>query len=554
MPEQDQLHNIDTTIYANRWIAIVRGHVAGVGLTAGQAYRTAKHTNPKRRPQLMFIDTQGKRVIGKEWLNRHPLLQKITKILQTQQIEAYLVGGAVRDMLLDEATITDLDFVVPSDGLKVARRVANILEDAYYYPLDETRGIGRVICSDDDHSYLDFSTYRGDDLLSDLIGRDFTINAIALSLTDPPELIDPCQGQVDLQMKRLQAVSETAMRNDPIRVLRAVRMAIRFDCAIESFTKQLITAAAPLLLLASPERQRDELIKLLNTPAPGRAVQMLHELEILPHVLPEVAEMVGVEQSAPHHLDVFEHTVATLNTWSNIKLEGELSHPLKQWRDDVKDYLAESVAGHLTQQDLLPIALLLHDTGKPATQSKDNDRIRFLGHETESAKIVRQVMGRFRFSGQATSFVEKIVVNHMRPLTLAQQGKVSRRAIYRLFRDSSGAALEAGPAVVLHAIADHYGTYPPGEGQEAEDDLMKVVNRLLQAYFEQRDKVISPPLLLTGHDLISQFGIKEGKLIGQLLRQLKEAQAVGTVSTKEEALEFVEKEKLVAENNLSTEG
>jgi putative nucleotidyltransferase with HDIG domain len=281
---------------------------------------------------------------------------------------------------------------------------------------------------------------------------------------------------------------------------------------------------------------------------------MLHELEILPHVLPEVAEMVGVEQSAPHHLDVFEHTVATLNTWSNIKLEGELSHPLKQWRDDVKDYLAESVAGHLTQQDLLPIALLLHDTGKPATQSKDNDRIRFLGHETESAKIVRQVMGRFRFSGQATSFVEKIVVNHMRPLTLAQQGKVSRRAIYRLFRDSSGAALEAGPAVVLHAIADHYGTYPPGEGQEAEDDLMKVVNRLLQAYFEQRDKVISPPLLLTGHDLISQFGIKEGKLIGQLLRQLKEAQAVGTVSTKEEALEFVEKEKLVAENNLSTEG
>jgi len=552
------VQGIDTSLYRNRWIAVVRGRVVGVGLTTEQARRSARQTRPKHKLELLYVDTEGnvtdaniKRMnlnFEEGWLNNHPLLNKVAQIAQAHHLEIYLVGGAVRDLLLGRESIVDLDFAVPNDGLKVTRKVANAL-NAAFYPLDEERGTGRVVYDAPTaygvkQNYLDFATYRGATLLEDLADRDFTINAIALRLTGAMDLVDPSNGRADLVAGQIRLVSDTAFDNDPVRVLRAVRQAAEFNFSIETTTYQRAKQAAPQLSGVSPERQRDELLKLLNTPAPGRAVQTLHRLDALPHILPEVAAMVGVTQSSPHHLDVFDHTTAALDAWAQMRHDHLPDVPEKS-RPDVQQYLHNSLAGNVTPQQLMPLALLLHDTGKPLTRSEeeiDNSgytKLRFLGHEQESAKIIQQVMQRFRFSTQATGFVENIVANHMRPLLLAQEERVTRRAIYRLFRDTTGGNYQAGVAVVLHALADHRATYPPGQGKVEGQALRNVTDKLLAAYFEQREQVVDPPPLLTGRDLIGEFGLSTGQVIGTLLDRLKEAQAVGQVQTRDEAVAFI---------------
>ena len=271
---------------------------------------------------------------------------------------------------------------------------------------------------------------------------------------------------------------------------------------------------------------------------------MLHQLDALRHILPEVAAMAGVTQSPPHYLDVFDHTTAALDAWAQMKRDHFHNVP-ETLRPDVQQYLHNTLAGNIILQQLMPIALLLHDTGKPLTRSEeiinnsDYTKIRFLGHEQESTKITRQVMQRFHFSSQAAGFVETIVANHMRPLLLAQVGEVTRRAIYRLFRNTTGGNYQAGVAVALHALADQNATYPSGQGKTEEQALQKVTDKLLAAYFEQREQVVDPPPLLTGRDLIGELGLSTGKVIGTLLDRLKEAQAMGQVQTRDEAVAFI---------------
>jgi tRNA nucleotidyltransferase/poly(A) polymerase len=344
-----------------------------------------------------------------------------------------------------------------------------------------------------------------------------------------------------LAQRQIRAASEFAFAHDPVRILRAIRQAADFGFTIEAQTIQVLREATSALPNVSPERQRDELVKLLNTPAPGQAVERLQQWEVLPHLLPEVEAMVRVAQSPPHYLDVFQHTIKALKQWQILGQQGYLAHRLQP----IAAYLAQPLAGELTLQKLLPLALLLHDSGKPLTQmiekTKDDGyaKIRFLGHEHEGAKIARQVLDRFHFSGQAASFVETVVAHHMRPLLLAASGQLSRRALYRFFRDTSQAGYEAGVAIALLALADHRATYPAKEGHQAEQALHHIVDKLLSAYFDQRDQVVDPPPLLTGQDLIKVLDLEEGPLIGLLLRRLKEAQASGQVNDWATALAFV---------------
>ncbi|MEW5960984.1 MAG: HD domain-containing protein [Chloroflexota bacterium] len=556
MTAQDSTQNIDPTLYPDRWIALVRGRVVGVGLTRQQAQRAARQTRPKDTPQLLFVHADGHiDPVGPEesltwgdgvelkvepnWRSRQPLLPEVIAVLQAQQIEAYLVGGAVRDLLLGKETVVDLDWVVIGDGLAVARTVANTLKAAYY-PLDEARGTGRVVTSvADKKTYLDFAACRGSTLLADLQDRDFTINAIALSLSDPPQLIDPLQGRLDLARRRIRAVSPAAFEHDPVRVVRAIRQAQELGFEIEPHTAAYLREGAAALPSVSPERRRDELLKLLNSPAPGRAGQELRRLEVLPHLLPDIQATVGVAQAPPHFLNVFDHTTAALEAWADLLRAGLPDIP-PQFRDRVSNYLNEPLAGELTPQQLLPLALLWHDAGKPHTRAEAGGRVRFLGHERVSAELARQAMTRLHFSNQAINFVGRVVTHHMRPLHLAAgRGQVSRRAIYRFFRDADEKPLRAGVAVALHALADQRATYPAGEGQAEAEALRQVVAQLLAAFFEQPGEVIDPPPLLSGHDLIETFSLPAGPLIGHLLNRLKEAQATGQVVDRAAAVTFI---------------
>ncbi len=458
----------------------------------------------------------------------HDLLEKIISVWRAQGQEAYLVGGAVRDALLGRLAFdADLDLLVPRDALTVARRLADAL-GAAFYPVDAVRGVGRVVFAD--RRYLDIADFRAPTLAEDLRDRDFTINAIALNLNDF-SLVDPTGGQEDLRRRIVRVASDLAIQNDPLRAVRGVRLAQTLDFQIEAETGALISAGAAELHRVSAERMRDELQKLLGAPSPAAAMEMLRHYGLLAEILPETPAMVGVRQSPPHHLPVWEHSLRVMDNWRAI---AALDVPeLAEFQPRLTEYFQAELPGVLTRAALMPWVALLHDAGKPQTQSVDDKgRIRFFGHEKVSAKLAGTVMHRFRFSERATKFVAGTVRHHMRPLLLANEPAVSARAIHRLL----AAAGDTVPAVAVFSLCDHRATYPARQGEAQFSRLLAVVRRLLAAYFAPK-----PARLLSGAEVMAALGVSESPKIGEWLRRLDEAQAVGEITTKDEALAFLKK-------------
>ncbi|MCP4357472.1 MAG: CCA tRNA nucleotidyltransferase, partial [Chloroflexi bacterium] len=213
----------DLTPYAGRWIALIGDQVTGVGFTAVEAEHAARHSRPKDRFTIRYVEAPG----GKQ-LTLPDLLTGIQPLLAQETQPVYLVGGAVRDALLGR-TSQDLDFVTPHDAIKLAFRMANALRVPAYV-LDRERDVGRVVLSQA-YTYLDFTRFRGPDLEADLYDRDFTINAIALPATAQTEnsLIDPTGGQADLQQGIIRHVHKQTLLDDPVRTLRALRLAVSLD-------------------------------------------------------------------------------------------------------------------------------------------------------------------------------------------------------------------------------------------------------------------------------------------------------------------------------------
>jgi len=256
--------------YCGRWVALVRGKIVAQGETREQVFQAARLSRRKEQPEIRFMPAIP--------INS-PVLEAMRALLPAQ-VPVYLVGGAVRDAVLGRAT-HDLDFATPQ-GLKLAKKVADGLTGAFF-PLDETFDTARVILQNPDGSResLDFAGYRGDSLEADLRGRDFTVNAVAMDL-QTGAMLDPLSGIADLRAKRLRACSETALSDDPVRILRAVRQAAEFGFSIDPETRKLMKAAVPRLPQISPERLRDELFKMLAGPKPDASLRALDLLGVFP--------------------------------------------------------------------------------------------------------------------------------------------------------------------------------------------------------------------------------------------------------------------------------
>ena len=472
------------------------------------------------------------------------LAERIASFVREQGIEAYLVGGCVRDALLGRSS-HDLDFVVLGRALPLARRVANHF-GAAFYALDAKRDTGRVIFRSNEgreQFCVDFATARGGSLTADLALRDFTINAIAICLDDE-QVLDPYHGRADLSARLLRAVSDRAFRDDPLRTMRGVRLAAELGFEIEPHTEVLLRQAGPLLAGVSAERARDEFCKLLSLPGAAHNLRRLSELGLLAVLLPEVEAMRGVTQSAPHQFDVFEHSVESVGWMEKIIAavqpgrEKELAtlglSTLSRF--PLAAHLAERISDERTRATLLKLAALLHDVGKPATRAvKPDGYIRFLTHEEGGAALAAQVLARLRFSAQEVRLVQVVVANHMRAMFMSARRVPSRREIYRFFRDTG----ETGVDVALVALADHRAVWGTGLEPERWAHLVKVVTLLLTHWYEQPERTIDPPKLISGHDLMERFGLEEGPRIGELLEAVREAQVMDRIRTCEEALAWV---------------
>lgn len=529
--------------YAGRWVARLRGRIIAQGGTPEQALHAAKLSRHKEKPEIIYMSVP---------LSYSPLIDKVREILPDHEI--YLVGGAVRDMVLGRSS-HDLDFAVPSNGISLARRVANAI-NADFMILDQERDTGRVIFTETDgtRTFLDFATYRGKDLDEDLHARDFTINAIAFDLRTQT-LLDPLNGASDLRVRVIRACSPTSLSDDPVRILRAVRQAAAYQFKIELETRKAMKQATSSLPNVSSERQRDELFKMLEGSRPDAAMRALEMLGVFPYLLPELPALKGVEQSPPHIYDVWEHTLSVLGHLENILaalapgysaddtndlFTGLLTLRIGRFREQFAKHFANLLNTDRSVRAALFFAALFHDVQKPATRTiESSGRIRFFDHDVKGAKIAEGRGRTLNLSNDEVERIRTIIEHHMRFHFFTSRLEVenkepSRKAIYRFFRDAG----EAGADLVLLGLADLRGTYGPALTQKTWAAALDVARILLENYWEKPEETVAPPRLLNGDELMEQLGLEPGRIVGQLLEAIREGQATGKVENREQALDF----------------
>jgi poly(A) polymerase len=533
----------DLGAYAGRWVAILGGRVVGQGGTPEQARRAAKSARSKEVAEVRYIATNSSPLFS-HWVER------VRQILPPE-MRVYLVGGAVRDALLQRDS-HDLDFVIPGEAVRAARRVADALGGAFYL-MDEQRQTARVILmpQGEERLLLDFATLRGDDLESDLQARDFTINAIAIDIHRPEALLDPLGGAGDLLAKRLRACSPQAFASDPVRILRAVRLASAYQMKIDLETRGWMRQEAGNITRVSAERLRDELFRIFAGPNPALVLRALDMLGVLETLLPEIVALKGVDQSPPHTQDVFGHTLDTLHKLEQILevlapvyheelaanlMMGLVSLRLGRYRERIDEHLKTELTPGRSIRSLLFLAALFHDSGKPETrQVEPGGRIRYFEHERVGEGIAGRRARAFNLSGAEVSRVTCIVRHHMRLSWLAQRGGViSRRTVYRFFRDTQSAGVE----VCLLALADVCSRYGAALPQEVWARHLEVAQTFLSGWWEQPQKAVAPPALVSGDTLMAEFSISPGPEIGRLLEAIREAQAGGEVENQAQALEL----------------
>jgi poly(A) polymerase len=368
---------------------------------------------------------------------------------------------------------------------------------------------------------------------------------LARFMKDSPniELIDPFNGQTDLERSILRIVTGTAFENDPVRLLRAVRLAAELGFTIERKTEIAVKQSAGFITDVPGERVREELLRLLESSHGGQFLDYLDKLGLLTAMIPELILEKGVVQPAEHHWDVFEHSIKTVTAIDFILRDGVWEYhdggllSAVPWSPSLAQHFNQIISSGSTRRVTLKLAALLHDIAKPQTKALDsNGRMRFLGHPDEGALIVEGILERLRFSAKEINLISMLVKYHLRPTQMSQGELPSRRAIYRYFRDVGDAGIDA----LYLSLADHLATRGPGLLIPHWEFHTQLVNYVLKEHFQQ-ESVIKPEKLIDGNDLVNIFGMTPGVKIGKLLEEIREAQASGELNTREEALDYVRK-------------
>jgi poly(A) polymerase len=406
--------------------------------------------------------------------------------------DGYLVGGAVRDVLL-KRDVSDFDWLV-AEPEQIAREVADSLGGSVF-ALDEGRGFWRVVIGTVTRDYLRLDT----DLESNLRERDFTINATAAQ--PDGTVIDPLNGQADLKAKTLRMVSQKNMYADPLRSLRAVRFAAVLGFKLEPETLQTckdVTAAQFKAEVALPawERIAEELDKIIFAERAAYGFKLLAQLGMLELYLPEIAMMQGVEQGGFHHLDVFDHSLEALH---------------------------QLVQGFPESEAALRWATLLHDVGKPSTKIYDDTQryYHFYGHDKQGANIAKTILERLKCSNQIIEKTCGLISYHMLPLP--KSDKEARRFVHR-----RRALL---PDLLKLMIADREAA----RGRLSSEASRQAYRLALARVLGILEEPPATPPLMTGRDVMTLLGISEGPRVGEAVRFIQEAQAVGDANNIEEA-------------------
>jgi len=429
-------------------------------------------------------------------------------------VQVWLVGGAVRDHFLERTTV-DFDFVVAGDGLELARRAADQL-DGDVFVLDQDRGTARVLLDRKGPArrVFDFATLRGATIEADLRSRDFTVNSIAVDLSNPGVLVDPCRGLQDVRAGIIRVCSPQSIEDDPVRALRAVRLASELGFKIDEETRGLIREAAGALRAISRERIRDELFRMLAVDDPGVPLYLVRHFGFESAIFGteisesriELVRSVWREFSAALHALAAEYDPETAADASS----GLLVWQLGRFRTDLQAYFRAEISPFRRCRELSFFSSF--EWLRPA-----------------GASAMPGASDSLRLSQAETRWVRSFISG----MELMEDLNTEPLGIYHFFRSAS----EAGVACALMHLSHILAREGSGLKTEVWAERVGAVRSLLEAYFARRETLIEPAPILSGEELMEELKLPPGPRIGFILEVIREKQVAGVVSNRAQALE-----------------
>ncbi len=464
------------------------------------------------------------------------LYARAVELARAEGEPVYVVGGTVRDAFLGRPW-HDLDLALPAGRVRPFAGALASATSATVVCLDDRLPTIRVVSgTGSERREVDLSGLRGADIVSDLMARDLTVNALAMPLAclgegEGAPVLDPTGGLDDLRQRRVRVPSPAVLDDDPLRLLRVHRFAATLGFSIEPATREALRARAASLSSVAVERIADELLKTLAAPAAGGRLSELWEDGILGVVLPELVAMDGVTQNTFHHLDVLQHTLEACRAFDDIRAEPPRFFGERAGR--VVEYLDTGL-----NAALVLLAVLLHDVAKPAARFVDEKGVHFHRHEALGADMTEAIGTRLRLANRQVEVLVRWVAQHLGLkdlIMLHRAGRLQDRTVRRFLRRAG----DDLPGLLCVVLADTRATRGPDFPRDGEALLLEVACRLLAEDEALRADPGRREPLLRGRDLIETLGLSPGPMLGELLAGVEEARWDGEVVDREAALAWV---------------
>lgn len=487
----------------------------------------------------MTTDAIRVATLRRAWL-AEPLRRKLTSLVRSRGRELFVVGGAVRDVLLAHE-VGDWD-VAGYGMIELARSFAEMYKLRMVTLHEDFPTVRVILQHGSPGGFLDFVELRAPTIVDDLRARDFTINAMAWDVRGADHLVDPTGGAADLDRRLIRSPSRDVLACDPLRVLRGFRFMAQLGFGIEPETGRWLGELAPRLWEVPGPRIGQELIKLFAARHAADAMQAAEEVGALEGLLPPLAAMRGVTQGDYHHLDVLGHSLLTLHEAERIINDPE--HVFPQAAKAVRQWLADP-----DHRAAVRMAALFHDVAKPQCRTVEDGQTRFIGHADEGAAVFLELAQQVSLPMQLRQQVARMIRLHMRPLELANSGiaaeaagrdvteVVTIRAIRRLMHDARPAAI----GLLVLAAADRSACRGPASHVEQRERIYEIFDDMLVRYLDWLRRQRERPSLIDGRQLMDELGIEEGPLVGELLDRIAEAYADREITTREQALALARK-------------
>ena len=440
--------------------------------------------------------------------------------------EIYVVGGTVRDFLMGKISYDRDLIVVDEDAKSFSQKVAEFF-DGVFIPLDEENKIYRIVLKDK-KNFLDITNPIGGNLEEDIMRRDITINAVAVNIKTG-EIPSFCEfGIQDLQNKIIREIKEENFTDDPLRMLRVYRFYANLGFEISPELLNITKKHASLINKPAKERIEYELMKLFDGEFVAQALLKMDESEILEIIFPFVKELKQVPPNLHHHLDLFNHSIETVN---QVQKFYEISPK------EVQEHLKKVDFGGFSRLAHLKLAALMHDIGKFSTWTiePDTGRHRFIKHEDVGAKLAIPILKKMCFSNKQIDYISYIIKKHMYPTAVVSAPELNDKVMMRYVRKSADNAIDT----IIIAKADRVSAQGPEITKELVEENITLLDKLLQFYLNTKETLAPLPKLLDGREVMSILNINPSPVLGKILNELHEAQISGDVLTKDDAVRFI---------------